>query len=97
MHTRTLAAKSARSFELDCGRGELVFSFFFFLANDLTEFNYVRIRVVKQQEPSTPPDQRSSRRSENLDETFDLILLTAKYDRQEQQVKDPIEDERWCR
>ena len=52
---------------------------------------------MKQQEPSTPPDQRSTSRSENLDETFDLRLLTAKYDRQKQKVKDTIEDERWCR
>jgi hypothetical protein len=33
----------------------------------------------------------------NYEEAFDLRLLTPEHDRQEQQVKDPIEDERWCR
>jgi hypothetical protein len=33
----------------------------------------------------------------NFEEGFELKQLSPEHDRQEQQVKDPIEDERWCR
>jgi hypothetical protein len=70
-----------------------------FLGNALGEFNYESVRIrscrSKSQAPRLTKDERAGRK--NYEEAFDLRLLTPEHDRQEQQVKDPIEDERWCR